>query len=53
MRKLNAQYRGMKQSADILSFPFFDELQAGDLPEVEAEDDMNLGDMVLSVPYVR
>merc|ERR1740121_2908975 len=37
-----------------MSFPFHDELRPGDdvMDFVETEDDMNLGDMIISVPYV-
>jgi len=54
VRDWNARYRGKRKSTDILSFPFYDRLKAPDsLPEMESEDDMNLGDMIVSVPYVR
>ena len=56
IRKYNTQFRGMRKSTDILSFPFHDELAPGALPDAvdrDDEDDLNLGDMVVSVPYVR
>ena len=55
VRKLNTQFRGVRRSTDILSFPFHDELSPGTAPtEVDAsdEDELNLGDMVVSVAYV-
>uniref|UniRef100_A0A7S2RF28 Uncharacterized protein n=1 Tax=Rhizochromulina marina TaxID=1034831 RepID=A0A7S2RF28_9STRA len=53
VRDWNTRYRGMRKSTDILSFPFYDQLRAPDpLPEMQCEDDMNLGDMIVSVPYV-
>jgi len=52
VRQLNAQYRGKKKSTDILSFPFHEFDEPGTLPPMESEDDMNLGDMVISVAYV-
>ena len=55
IRKLNTQFRGKRKSTDILSFPFHDEHEAGALPDCvdrSEEDELNLGDMVVSVPYV-
>ncbi len=55
VRKLNTQFRGVRRSTDILSFPFHDELSPGTAPtEVDSndEDELNLGDMVVSVAYV-
>ena len=46
VRKLNTQFRGVRRSTDILSFPFHDELSPGTAPtEVDAsdEDELNLG----------
>jgi probable rRNA maturation factor len=55
VRKLNTQFRGVRRSTDILSFPFHDELSPGTAPtevDVDDEDELNLGDMVVSVAYV-
>ena len=55
VRKLNTQYRGMRKTTDVLSFPFHDELAPGAAPDVVEDDDedmLNLGDIVISMPYV-
>lgn len=55
VRKLNTQFRGVPSSTDILSFPFHDELPPGavsDEVDLNDEDELNLGDMVVSVEYV-
>jgi rRNA maturation RNase YbeY len=55
VRRLNRDYRGVAKTTDILSFPFHDELAPGAAPDaVDASnpDLLNLGDLVVSVPYV-
>lgn len=56
VRKMNREYRGIARSTDVLSFPFHDELAPGSAPDAVDGDDadaLNLGDLVLSVPYVK
>ncbi|KAF9286190.1 hypothetical protein BGZ68_003135 [Mortierella alpina] len=53
LRQLNAEYRGKDQPTDILSFPFAEVTKPGKLPEPRSEDDKNLGDLYISIPYVN
>jgi probable rRNA maturation factor len=47
IRQLNAQYRGLDEVTDVLSFP----QQEGDVPFVVAPDGiLHLGDIIISVP---
>ena len=55
IRQMNSDFRGKRKSTDILSFPFHDDLGPGEAPDVvprDVEDLLNLGDMVVSLPYV-
>ncbi|KAF9967002.1 hypothetical protein BGZ70_000468 [Mortierella alpina] len=52
LRQLNAEYRGKDKPTDILSFPFAEVAQPGKLPAPRSEDDKNLGDIFISIPYV-
>ncbi|CAM9594755.1 unnamed protein product [Chrysoparadoxa australica] len=54
VRANNSSYRGKNKSTDILSFPFHDLRECpGELPEVDHEEEMDLGDMIVSVAYVQ
>ncbi|KAJ2162502.1 hypothetical protein GGF46_000633 [Coemansia sp. RSA 552] len=53
IQRLNGQYRMKHRATDILSFPFHET----DTPEsfrnhAATEDDRNLGDMFLAMPYI-
>ncbi|KAJ1962500.1 hypothetical protein GGI12_002612 [Dipsacomyces acuminosporus] len=51
--ELNRTYRDKDKPTDILSFPFHEvQVPEADLPNTGLEDDMNLGDMYLSIPYI-
>ena len=55
VRRYNTQFRGVRKATDILSFPFHDDLEPGAAPRAvdrHDEDELNLGDMVVSVAYV-
>ncbi|KAF9960134.1 hypothetical protein BGZ72_007821 [Mortierella alpina] len=52
LRQLNAEYRGKDKPTDILSFPFTEVEKPGKLPAPRSEDDKNLGDIYISIPYV-
>ncbi|KAJ8611319.1 hypothetical protein CTAYLR_006608 [Chrysophaeum taylorii] len=55
VRELNRDHRGIDAPTDILSFPFHDEAEPGEVPDavpVDDEDLLNLGDLVISVDYV-
>ncbi|KAF9571795.1 hypothetical protein EC968_010666 [Mortierella alpina] len=53
LRQLNAEYRGKDKPTDILSFPFTEAVKPGKLPAPRSEDDKNLGDIFISIPYVK
>ncbi|KAF9098442.1 hypothetical protein BGX29_008224 [Mortierella sp. GBA35] len=53
VKKLNSQYRGKDKPTDILSFRFAEAIEPGKLPEPRSEDDKNLGDLFISIPYVE
>lgn len=54
IRELNRDYRDIDSPTDILSFPFADSEEPGQLPEPDFDfpDFYCLGDMMISVPYV-
>ncbi|KAG9326654.1 hypothetical protein KVV02_006165 [Mortierella alpina] len=52
LHQLNAEYRGKDRPTDILSFPFAEAVKPGKLPAPRSEDDKNLGDVFISIPYV-
>lgn len=55
IKDLNREYRNMDNSTDILSFPFYDEIDKPGVlpdPDFDFEDYYCLGDMMISVPYV-
>ncbi|KAI8321185.1 putative metalloprotease C21orf57-like protein [Martensiomyces pterosporus] len=53
IQELNRTYRHKDKPTDILSFPFHEvTVPEVDLPRTGNEDDMNLGDMFLSMPYI-
>ncbi|KAK3841918.1 MAG: Endoribonuclease YbeY [Linnemannia gamsii] len=53
VKQLNSQYRGKDKPTDILSFPFAEAIKPGKLPTPRSEDDKNLGDLFISIPYVE
>ena len=52
IKKYNKQYRNVDKATDILSFPYHPELKAGKRIKVRTQEDENLGDMIISAPYV-
>lgn len=55
VRELNREHRGLDEPTDVLSFAFHDEAEPGEIPQAVPLDDddlLNLGDLVISVPYV-
>ncbi len=52
IKKYNKQYRQKDKPTDVLSFPYHTNLQAGQNIQVATEEDKNLGDIIISVPYV-
>jgi probable rRNA maturation factor len=52
MQKFNRDYRKKDQPTDILSFPFYPDLKAGERILAKDEDDQNLGDLILCPLYI-
>ncbi|XP_044940224.1 endoribonuclease YbeY isoform X1 [Mustela nigripes] len=52
IRRLNGVYRARDAPTDVLSFPFHENVKAGELPQPETPDDYNLGDIFLGVEYI-
>ncbi|XP_068090219.1 endoribonuclease YbeY isoform X2 [Hyperolius riggenbachi] len=52
IRQLNYMYRKKDTATDVLSFPFYEDLQPGVLPLPLLHDDYNLGDIYLGVEFV-
>ena len=48
IHELNKKYRNKDKSTDILSFPFYPELQAGERIAPKSEEEKNLGDIIIS-----
>ena len=53
IRRYNKDYRGKDAPTDILSFAYHDKLQPGDDIIVKVPEDANLGDLIISIPYVK
>ncbi|KAG0320465.1 hypothetical protein BGZ99_004497 [Dissophora globulifera] len=53
IQQLNSEYRGKDKPTDILSFPFAEAVRPGVLPVPRSEDDKNLGDIFISIRYVK
>lgn len=52
IQKYNFEYRNKNQPTDVLSFPYHTELKAGQKINAIENEDKNLGDLIISVPYV-
>lgn len=52
MQKFNRDYRKKDQPTDILSFPFYPTLKAGERIVAQDEDEQNLGDLILCPLYI-
>jgi rRNA maturation RNase YbeY len=53
IRKYNKEYRHKDKATDILSFPFYPELKAGQKINAETADQKNLGDIIISAAYLE
>jgi len=53
IREYNKNYRNKDKATDILSFAFHPQLKAGERITVKSNDDKNLGDLILSLEYIK
>jgi probable rRNA maturation factor len=52
IQKYNYQFRSQNKPTDILSFPYHTHAKAGKKIVAKSDDDKNLGDILISVPFV-
>ncbi|XP_034885897.1 endoribonuclease YbeY isoform X6 [Mirounga leonina] len=52
IQHINRIYREKNIPTDVLSFPFHENIKAGELPQPDFQDDYNLGDIFLGVEYI-
>ncbi|XP_045140351.1 endoribonuclease YbeY isoform X1 [Echinops telfairi] len=52
IQHINRIYREKNVPTDVLSFPFHENLKAGEIPQPDCPDDCNLGDIFLGVEYI-
>ncbi|XP_066891397.1 endoribonuclease YbeY isoform X2 [Kogia breviceps] len=52
IQQINRMYRDKNTPTDVLSFPFHENLKAGEIPQPDFPDDYNLGDIFLGVEYI-
>jgi len=53
IQSFNRDFRSKDEPTDILSFPFHPDLQPGERIIVESEDDKNVGDLIISLEYIK
>lgn len=53
IKKYNKDYRGKDKPTDILSFPYYPEVQAGKRIKPNSAEECNLGDLIISLEYVQ
>ncbi len=53
IRKYNKRYRHKDAPTDILSFPYYPSLKPGEKIAPESEEDKNLGDIIISLAYMK
>lgn len=53
IHQYNKQYRDKDKPTDILSFPFYPDLKAGERISAQTDDEKNLGDIIISPEYVQ
>lgn len=52
IRDYNREYRHKDKPTDILSFPYYPDLQAGKRIKLTSTEEKNLGDLIISAEYV-
>lgn len=53
IRKYNRHFRQKDKATDVLSFPFHPDLVAGKRIKVKHPEDKNLGDIIISLEYLK
>lgn len=53
IRILNREYRQKDKPTDVLSFPFHPDLVPGSRIKAQSSDDKNLGDIIISLEYLK
>lgn len=53
IRFYNKTYRDKDKPTDVLSFPFYPNLKAGQKIKAASDDEKNLGDLIISPSYVQ
>ncbi len=53
MHDLNKKHRDKDKPTDILSFPFYPELQPGQRIKAHTDDEKNIGDIIICPEYVK
>lgn len=53
IREYNRQYRNKDKATDILSFPFYPALKAGERIMAQSDEEKNLGDLIIAPSYVQ
>ncbi len=53
IRDYNRSYRNKDKPTDILSFSYHPDLKPGKRIKVKTEEDKNLGDLILSLEYIK
>jgi rRNA maturation RNase YbeY len=53
IRRYNQQYRSKDKATDILSFPFYPQLEAGKRIRPYSKEEQILGDIIISAAYVE
>ena len=51
--RYNKEYRHKQGPTDILSFPYYTELKAGEKIAPKSNDEANLGDLIISMEFVQ
>jgi len=53
IQKYNKEFRHKDKPTDILSFPYHPNIRPGERIKAKNEDDRNLGDLIISLEYVK
>jgi len=53
IQRFNREYRDKDEPTDILSFPYHPKLKVGERINAQSREDKNLGDLIISLEYVK